>query len=132
VRQLLTESAILAAAGTGLGFALGAWGVRLLLLVAPGNIPRLTDTNGLRAAIPVLDLRVAGFTVTVAALTVILFGLFPALRVSNPDLATALKEGGGRAGTCMDNARFGESGVIGNYLANHDARVPLTSLVRVS
>ena len=66
VRQLLTESAILAAAGTGLGFALGAWGVRLLLLVAPGNIPRLTDTNSLHAAIPVLDLRVAGFTMAVA------------------------------------------------------------------
>jgi putative ABC transport system permease protein len=99
VRQLLTESAILAAAGTGLGFALGAWGVRLLLVVAPGNIPRLTDTNSLHAAIPVLDPRVAAFTMAVAVLTVILFGLFPALRASNPDLATALKEGGGRAGT---------------------------------
>ena len=99
VRQLLTESAILAAAGTGLGFALGVWGVRLLLLVAPGNIPRLTDTNSLHAAIPVFDLRVAAFTMSVAVLTVILFGLFPALRASNPDLATALKEGGGRAGT---------------------------------
>jgi predicted permease len=99
VRQLLTESAILAAAGTGLGFALGAWGVRLLLAVAPGNIPRLTDTNSLHAAIPLLDLRVAAFTMVVAVVTVILFGLFPALRASNPDLATALKEGGGRAGT---------------------------------
>jgi predicted permease len=99
VRQLLTESSILAAAGTGLGFALGAWGVRLLLTVAPGNIPRLTDTNTLHAAIPVLDPRVAAFTMAVAVFTVILFGLFPALRASNPDLATALKEGGGRAGT---------------------------------
>jgi putative ABC transport system permease protein len=99
VRQLLTESAILAAAGTGLGFALGVWGVRLLLVVAPGNIPRLTDTNSLHAAIPVLDPRVAAFTMAVAVLTVVLFGLFPALRASNPDLATALKEGGGRAGT---------------------------------
>ena len=99
VRQLLTESAILAAAGTGLGFALGAWGVRLLLVVAPGNIPRLTDTNSLHAAIPVLDLRVAAFTMAAAVLTVILFGIFPALRASNPDLATVLKEGGGRAGT---------------------------------
>ena len=99
VRQLLTESAILAAAGTGLGFALGAWGVRLLLVVAPGNIPRLTDTNTLHAAVPMLDLRVAAFTMAVAVLTVMLFGLFPALRASNPDLATTLKEGGGRAGT---------------------------------
>jgi predicted permease len=99
VRQLLTESALLAAAGSALGFALGAWGVRLLLVVAPGNIPRLTDANSLHAAIPVLDLRVAAFTIAVAVLTVILCGLFPALRVSNPDLATTLKEGGGRAGT---------------------------------
>jgi putative ABC transport system permease protein len=99
VRQLLTESAVLAAAGTGLGFALGAWGVRLLLVVAPGNIPRLTDTGGLPAAVPVLDPRVAAFTIGVAVLTVVLFGLFPALRASNPDLATALKEGGGRSGT---------------------------------
>ena len=68
-------------------------------MVAPGNIPRLTGTNNLRAAIPVLDLRVAAFTMAVAILTVILFGIFPALRASNPDLATALKEGGGRAGT---------------------------------
>ncbi len=98
VRLLLTESAMLAAAGTGLGFALGAWGVRLLLLVAPGNIPRLTDSNSLHAAIPALDLRVAAFTVAVAVATVLLFGLFPAVRSSNPDLATALKEGGGRAG----------------------------------
>ena len=99
VRQLLTESAILAVAGTGLGFALGAWGVRVLLVVAPGNIPRLTDGNSLHAAIPVFDLRVAAFTVMMAVLTVILFGLYPALRSSKPDLATALKEGGGRAGT---------------------------------
>jgi predicted permease len=105
VRQLLTESAILAAAGTGLGFALGAWGVRVLLVVAPGNIPRLTDTNSLHATIPVLDLRVAAFTMAVAVLTVILFGLFPALRASNPDLATALKEGGGRAGTGYSHNR---------------------------
>jgi predicted permease len=99
IRQLLTESAILAAAGAGLGFALGAWGVRLLLVVAPGNIPRLTDANTLHAAIPLLDPRVAAFTMAVAAFTAILFGLFPALRTSKLDLATALKEGGGRAGT---------------------------------
>jgi predicted permease len=73
--------------------------VRLLLVVAPGNIPRLTDANTLHAAIPLLDPRVAAFTMAVAAFTAILFGLFPALRTSKLDLATALKEGGGRAGT---------------------------------
>ena len=65
VRQLLTESAILAAAGTGIGFALGAWGVRLLLVVAPGNMPRLTDPNSLHGTIPVLAPRVADSNITV-------------------------------------------------------------------
>jgi putative ABC transport system permease protein len=113
VRLLLTESAMLAATGTALGFGLGAWGVRVLLAVAPGNIPRLTDVNGLRASIPVLDLRVAAFTVAVAALTVILFGLFPALRASNPNLVTALKEGGGRAGSGHGHNRARSLLVVG-------------------
>jgi putative ABC transport system permease protein len=113
VRQLLVEGALLAAAGTALGFVLGAWGVRILLLVAPGNIPRLTDPNSLHAAIPFLDLRVAGFTIAVAALTVLLFGLFPALRASNPNLATALKEGGGRSGSGHAHNRVRSLLVIG-------------------
>lgn len=98
VRQLLTESLILAGAGAVLGFALGAAGVRALLLVAPGNIPRLTDSDGLHQALPLLDWRVAGFTIGIAFLTAILFGLFPALSFSNPDLASTLKEGGRTGG----------------------------------
>ncbi|HUP02349.1 MAG TPA: ABC transporter permease [Bryobacteraceae bacterium] len=94
VRQLLTESVILAGMGGALGFAIGAWGVRMILLLAPGNIPRLTDQDGALRAIPLLDWRVALFSAGVAALTGILFGLFPALHTSNPDLASTLKEGG--------------------------------------
>ncbi len=98
VRQLLTESALLAAAGSALGFVLGAWGVRMLLAVAPGDIPRLTNPETLQAPIPFLDFRMAAFTTAIAVVTVVFCGLMPALRVSKPDLATALKEGGGRAG----------------------------------
>jgi len=98
VRQLLTESVILAGAGAVLGFAIGALGVRALLMVAPGNIPRLTEAEGLHQALPLLDWRVAGFTIGIAALTAILFGLFPALSFSNPDLASTLKEGGRTGG----------------------------------
>jgi predicted permease len=98
VRQLLTESLLLAGIGGVAGFALGAWGVRALLLLAPGNIPRLTDPDGFTAA-PPLDWRVAGFTIGVALLTGVLFGLFPALRISNPDLASVLKDAGSRGGT---------------------------------
>jgi putative ABC transport system permease protein len=97
VRQLLTESVILAGAGAVLGFAIGAAGVRALLMVAPGNLPRLNQADGLNHALPLLDWRVAGFTIGIAVLTAILFGLFPALSFSNPDLASTLKEGG-RAG----------------------------------
>jgi len=102
VRQLLTESVLLAGAGATLGFGLGAWGVRLLLAIAPGNIPRLTDAEGALRPIPLVDWRVAAFTIGVALVTGIVFGLFPALRTSNPDLASSLKEGG-RSGSGAHN-----------------------------
>src|SRR5215472_1622665 len=75
VRQLLTESMLLALCGGALGFVVGSWGVRGLLLLAPGNIPLLTDPTGLRVAIPALDWQVALFTTAVALLTAVLFGL---------------------------------------------------------
>ncbi len=99
VRQLLTESIMLAGLGGVLGFVLGSWGVRGLLLLAPGNIPRLMDAEGVHAAIPPLDWRVAAFTLGVALLTGIVFGLYPALQISKPDLASVLKESSGRSGT---------------------------------
>ena len=102
VRQLLTESVLLAGAGAVLGFGLGAWGVRLLLAIAPGNIPRLTDAEGALRPIPLVDWRVAVFTIAVALATGILFGIFPALHISKPDLASALKEGG-RSGSGRHN-----------------------------
>ena len=105
LRQLLTESVLLASSGGVLGFALGSWGVRVLLLLVPGNIPRLTAGNGTQAVIPPLDWRVAAFTLGLALLTGVLFGLFPALHISNPDLASSLKEGGGRSGTGLRHTR---------------------------
>jgi predicted permease len=104
-RQLLTESILLAGLGGVVGFTLGAWGVRALLLLVPGSIPRLTDPSGVHTAVPVVDWRVAAFTIGLALLTGILFGLFPALHVSNPDLSSALKEAGGRAGTSLRHGR---------------------------
>jgi predicted permease len=105
LRQLLTESVLLAGFGAVLGFVLGSWGVRALLLLVPGNIPRLTSANGTQAVIPPLDWRVALFTLGLALVTGILFGLFPALHTSKPDLASTLKEGGGRSGTGLRHAR---------------------------
>jgi putative ABC transport system permease protein len=99
VRQLLTESVILSALGGIAGFILGAWGVRSLLLLVPGNIPRLTDPEQAQSIISLLDWRVALFTVSISFLTGIIFGLFPALQISNPDVASTLKEASGRSGT---------------------------------
>lgn len=99
VRQLLTESVILASLGGILGFLLGAWGVRSLLLLVPGNIPRLTDPDQMQGVLSIIDWRIAAFTIAISLLTGILFGLFPALHISNPDVASTLKEASGRSST---------------------------------
>jgi len=99
VRQLLTESIILSGIGGLVGFLLGAWGVRSLLLFVPGNIPRLTDPDHPQALLAMLDWRMVLFTIGISFLTGIVFGLFPALHISNPDVASTLKEASGRSGT---------------------------------
>jgi putative ABC transport system permease protein len=95
VRQLLTESLVLSVLGGALGLAIGTVGIRALLAVNPGNIPRIgPDGSGVG-----LDWRVLAFTVLVSLLTGVLFGLFPALHASRSDLSSTLKEGSGRSGT---------------------------------
>jgi putative ABC transport system permease protein len=95
VRQLLTESLLLALAGGVVGLALGSWAVRALLVFMPGDLPRLPEI----AAIPALDARVAAFTFLTAVLTGLLFGLIPALQLARTDLTAAFNESGGRTGT---------------------------------
>lgn len=99
IRQLLTESVILSGCGGLLSFVLGVWGVRGLLLLVPGNIPRLDDPAKVQGLFSLLDWRMVGFTIAVSFLTGILFGLFPALQISNPDVASTLKEASGRSAT---------------------------------
>jgi len=105
IRQMLTESIVLAVLGGVLGFALGVWGVRELLTLVPGNIPRLTDVAGNHASIPLLDWKVAAFTMGTALLTGLLFGTFPALHASRADLSSHLKESSGRSGTGLKHNR---------------------------
>jgi predicted permease len=95
IRQLLTESVLLAFTGGVLGLILGYLGVRGLLALSPGNIPRI----GEHGASVGIDWRVLAFTVGVSLLTGILFGLFPAIGASRPDLNSTLKESSNRAGT---------------------------------
>jgi predicted permease len=112
VRQMLTESMVLAVLGGLLGFALGAWGVRELLTLVPGNLPRLTDATGSHASIPLLDWKVAAFTMGTALLTGLLFGTFPALQASRADLSSHLKESSGRSGTGLKHNRVRSALVV--------------------
>ena len=91
VRQLLTESLLLAIVGGGLGVLLAVWGKELLVAFSPGEIPRLDEAQ--------LDGRVLGFTTGLTLLTTLLFGLVPALQASKPDLVATLKEGGQKGGS---------------------------------
>jgi predicted permease len=95
VRQLLTESVMLATAGGLLGMAVGYAGVRALLAMSPPGLPRI----GAQGANVGLDWRVLAFTLGVSVLTGIVFGLFPALSASRTDLNSSLKESSNRSGT---------------------------------
>jgi predicted permease len=95
MRQLLTESVLLALAGGVLGLGIGMLGVRALLALNPGNIPRI----GEHGAAVTLDWNVLFFTIGVALFVGIVFGLIPALDASRAELGLALKESSGRSGT---------------------------------
>jgi putative ABC transport system permease protein len=86
VRQLLTESLLLALAGGAAGLLLAFWGVELLLALNPGQIHRLQQAT--------LDGRVLAWTTAVSLLTGLFFGLAPALQASKAGLNETLKEGG--------------------------------------
>ncbi|MCI0392112.1 MAG: ABC transporter permease [Acidobacteria bacterium] len=85
VRQLLTESLLLAITGGSIGLLLSVWLKDLLVAFSPDDIPRLDEIG--------LDWRVLGFTVVITLLTTMLTGLAPALSVSRPNLTSSLKEG---------------------------------------
>ncbi|HUA92707.1 MAG TPA: ABC transporter permease [Terracidiphilus sp.] len=95
VRQLLTESVLLAFTGGVLGLILGFVGVRALLAISPAGLPRIGEDG---SAIG-MDWRVLGFTLAVSVLTGILFGLVPAFSASRTDLNSSLKESSNRSGT---------------------------------
>ena len=86
LRQLLTESLLLAFFGGVLGLLLAGWGTQAALSVLPTALPRAQEVG--------LDSRVLLFTLAVALLTGILSGLAPALKVSQWRLSETLKEGG--------------------------------------
>ena len=95
VRQLVTESVVLAVSGGVVGLLAALWGTQLLVHAAPPNIPRLSSIH--------VDGVVIALTLVVSLATGVLFGLVPARRALAPDVARELREGGrggaGRAGS---------------------------------
>jgi putative ABC transport system permease protein len=88
VRQLLTESVMLSTVSGLLGLGLSLWLIKLLIAITPPNTPRIEEIG--------IDLRVFGFTLGVTVLSGLLFGLFPALQTSRPNLNETLKDSGQR------------------------------------
>jgi putative ABC transport system permease protein len=86
VRQLLTESLLLAVLASLLGLALAWAGLQVLQSLGGADIPRLDEVG--------FDLRVVAFAILAGLLTAALFGLAPALQTARPNLTAALKEGG--------------------------------------
>jgi putative ABC transport system permease protein len=98
VRQLLSESLLMAGISGLLGFLFGYWALGALVRLSPPNTPRINEVG--------LDGRVMLFTFGITLLTGLLFGLLPALQTSNPEFGRALI-GGGRT---MTASRSGMNG----------------------
>jgi putative ABC transport system permease protein len=90
IRQLLTESVLLALAGGGLGLLLAIWGTGLVESIGQKINPMFHDIH--------VDLRSLAFTFGASIITGLIFGLAPALQLSKPNLAESLKEGGRGSG----------------------------------
>ena len=103
IRQFLTESVLLALMAGVLGVLLASWGVDLLVSAGAGNIPRTGEIR--------VDGRVMGFTLLIAVLTGVIFGLAPALQASKTDLNAALKDTSRGSGGGLRRARV-RSGLV--------------------
>jgi putative ABC transport system permease protein len=89
VRQLITESLLLALVAGACGILLASWGVRALVALSPAEVIRLTEIR--------IDWDVLAFTLGVSLVTSLFFGLVPALHASKVDLIDAVKQGGARS-----------------------------------
>ncbi|HEU4874984.1 MAG TPA: ABC transporter permease [Pyrinomonadaceae bacterium] len=99
VRQLLTESVMLSIVSGLLGLGLSLWLIKLLLAITPPDTPRMDEIR--------IDLRVFLFTLGVTVLAGLLFGLFPALQTSRPNLNEMLKDSGRRGAESGSRNRIG-------------------------
>ena len=98
MRQLLTESVVIAVLGGVFGVLLAWWGLDLILALSPGSLPRAEHVN--------ISLPVLGFATALSLMTAIGFGLVPSLHFSNSDLQDTLKEGGRTASAGVSRHRL--------------------------
>ncbi|HEV7475792.1 MAG TPA: ABC transporter permease [Pyrinomonadaceae bacterium] len=105
--QLLTESLLLALLGGGLALLSVTWLIKFLLKLVPTNIPRLNEVG--------FDFRMLGFAFLISLVTGFLFGLFPAIQASRPDILSGLKDGTKGAGAGIRQVRFRNALVVAEF-----------------
>jgi putative ABC transport system permease protein len=105
IRQLLIESFVIALIGGALGFFMAVWVRDALIALSPGDVSRFKQIS--------FDLPVLGFTFLIAALTTIIFGLWPAWQASHADVQLALKSGSAGSGDPPSAKRARDWLVIG-------------------
>jgi len=104
VRQLLTESMLLSVVSGVVGFTLSLGLIRLLIAISPPNTPRVEEIG--------IDWRVFSVTLAVAVFAGLLFGLFPALQTSRPNLNDTLKDSGQRGSQFGGRNRAGSMFIV--------------------
>jgi putative ABC transport system permease protein len=115
IRQLLTESVLLAGLGGVFGLLLAQWGTAALVKTVPQNIPRISNIQ--------LDASVLTFTLLVSLATGVVFGLVPAWQASHVDLNSSLKSGA-RTGSAGEN-----KGRVRNALVIAEVALALVLLI---
>ncbi len=110
LRQLLTESILLAMIGGAGGILLAVWGNEAFVALAPADMAGVLESIGIG-----IDLRVLAFMLGISVFTGIVFGLAPSLQASKLNLSGSLKEGGGRSGG--GSRQFGRSALVVSEVA---------------
>lgn len=104
IRQLFTESTMLALTGGAVGLLVAFWGLAAITKLLPADFPRLNEIH--------IDLRILAFTFAASVLTGILFGLVPALQISRTDVQEAIKETGRGTAGSRRQSRFRQALIV--------------------
>ncbi|HET9710946.1 MAG TPA: ABC transporter permease, partial [Pyrinomonadaceae bacterium] len=99
IRQLVTESLLLALLGAGAAWPLAVWGLKAFLTIAPADLPRLNAVT--------IDNRALLFTLAITLFTGLIFGLAPALQLANTNANQNLKDGGSEGNRGVAGGRIG-------------------------